>query len=93
MRGARTSQRPRCAIRGDYQPVANFNVGLYAQQAGLPLEGTLGLAGLYASLMSIIDSKRLPELTPAGRHYMTQGWLAGDRGDFDPPSQTQESDP
>jgi hypothetical protein len=69
-----------------FRPIANVNVGLLAQQAGLTLEETLGIAGMYARLRSSnADANGLYGLDHRTLHYITRGHEIGRAGMFDPP--------
>jgi len=75
-----------------YQPVSNFNVGLFSQQAGFSLQETLDNAKRYAKHFSSNYMPDQPDgLDPRVRTYIIQGWHSGERGDFDPPSAGQNS--
>ncbi|CAN5814739.1 hypothetical protein BH11PSE3_BH11PSE3_36480 [soil metagenome] len=70
-----------------FRPIANVNVGLLGQQAGLTLEEILGVAGMYARLRSSnADESRLYGLDPRTLHYITRGYEIGQSGMFDQPS-------
>ena len=67
-----------------FLPIANINVGLLAQQAGLTLEETLGIAGAYAQLKSSnANSRGLYGLDHRTLHYITRGYEIGRSGMFD----------
>lgn len=69
-----------------FRPIANVNVGLLGQQAGLTLEETLDIAGLYARLRSSnADPSGLYGLDHRTMHYITRGHEIGRSGLFDPP--------
>jgi hypothetical protein len=68
-----------------FRPIANVNVGVFAQQAGLTLEQTLEVAGLYArNFSSNTDPSKPHGLDPITLHYITQGYKIGQSGVFDP---------
>lgn len=70
-----------------FRPIANVNVGLLGQQAGLTLEETLDIAGTYARLRSSnADKKGLYGLDPRTLHYITRGHEIGRTGMFDAPA-------
>lgn len=70
-----------------FRPIANVNVGLLGQQAGLTLEEILGIAGTYARLRSSnADEGGLYGLDPRTLHYITRGYEIGQSGLFDQPS-------
>ena len=72
----------------EYRPIADINVGLFSQQAGLTLNETLSVAGAYASHFSSNASAQNPYgLNPATAGYISQGYQIGERGVFGPPSQ------
>ena len=67
-----------------FRHVANFNIGLYAQQAGLPLDETLGIAGLYAWWKSKNYASGAPYgIDPEDTEFITKGFQAGASGVFD----------
>jgi hypothetical protein len=69
-----------------FRPIANVNVGVFAQQAGLTLEETLDIAGLYARNFSRNSDPSKPHgLDPKTLHYITVGYKIGQSGVFDPP--------
>jgi hypothetical protein len=69
-----------------FRPIANVNVGVFAQQAGLTLEETLDIAGLYArNFSSNADPSKPYGLDPITLHYITVGYKIGQSGVFDPP--------
>jgi len=65
--------------------VANFNVGLFMQQAGVPFWATMVIAGKYAEKYS---SNHRPDqrdgLDPRTREWIKRGYDAGDSGMFTP---------
>jgi hypothetical protein len=67
-----------------FRNVSNFNVGLFCQQAGMTLDETLNLAGLYARLFSNNarpgSSYGLDDRTQA---YIMLGYQTGASGVFD----------
>ena len=68
---------------GQFTPVSNVNVGLFAQQAGLSLEETMAIAGLYARRYS--NNARPGEpygLNPNQLKYITAGFKIGQSGVF-----------
>lgn len=62
-----------------YEYVSNFNIGLYLQQAGLPLSVALGISGLYASLFSKTRS-----VDSGKADLIRQGYAVGKSGSFEP---------
>ncbi len=70
-----------------FRPIANVNVGLLAQQAGLTLDETLGIAGTYARWRSSNADANAPYgLDPVTLHYIKRGYEIGQAGMFDPPA-------
>lgn len=70
-----------------FLPIANINVGLLAQQAGLTLEETLNIAGLYARLRSSnADPSKPYGLAPRTLHFIKRGYEIGQAGIFDRPA-------
>ncbi len=70
-----------------YAHVSNFNVGLFAQQAGLPLEQILWIAGRFACNFSANAKPSEPYcLHPEQLQYITMGYKTGQSGMFDPPA-------
>ena len=70
-----------------YAHVSNFNVGLFAQQAGLPLEQILWIAGKFACNFSRNAKENEPYcLHPEQLQYITMGYKTGQSGMFDPPA-------
>jgi hypothetical protein len=70
-----------------FRPIANVNVGLLAQQAGLTLDQTLDIAGTYARLRSSNADPNAPYgLDPQTLHYIKRGYEIGQTGMFDPPT-------
>lgn len=68
-----------------FRPIANINVGLIGQQAGLTLEEILGVAKTYARLRSSnADPGGLYGLDRRTLHYITRGYEIGQSGMFDP---------
>lgn len=69
-----------------FQPIANINVGLFCQQAGLSLEDTLKIAGFYASILSSNAKPDKPYgLDPRTAHFIKEGYKIGQSGMFDRP--------
>lgn len=68
----------------DFQAVSNFNVGLFAQEAGLSLDETLRIAGLFARLFSK-NARPAQEygLDSTVVTYIRKGFAAGQSGMFD----------
>ena len=64
--------------------VSNFNVGLFAQHAGLPLEQILWIAGKFACNRSNNAKEKEPYcLDPEHqRRYITAGYESGQSGVF-----------
>jgi hypothetical protein len=70
-----------------FRPIANVNVGLLAQQAGLTLDQMLDIAGTYARLRSSNADPNAPYgLDPQTLHYIKRGHEIGQTGMFDPPT-------
>ncbi len=71
-----------------FRDVSNFNVGLFCQQAGLSLDETLNISGLYAWFFSNNSKPRLPyNLETRTKDYTILGYKTGESGTFDlPPS-------
>jgi hypothetical protein len=68
-----------------FQSVSNFNVGLFCQQAGLSLDQTLRISGIYARLNSQNAQPSNPYgLANENLHFITEGYNAGTSGQFDP---------
>ena len=68
---------------GQFTPVSNVNVGLFAQQAGLSLEETLAIAGLYARRYSNNAKPGEPYgLNPNQLKYTMAGFKIGQSGVF-----------
>lgn len=68
-----------------FRDVANFNVGLYMQQAGFTLNETLSIAGTFASLRS--DNKKSDQpygLDAQTAEFIKIGYEAGAKGMFGP---------
>ena len=62
----------------NFRDVSNFNVGLFAQQAGLSLEDTLRIAGGYAGFASSNASSNSPYgLAAQTREFIETGYKAG----------------
>ena len=67
--------------------VSNFNVGLFAQQAGLPIEQILWIAGKFACNLSANAKPSEPYcLHPEQPQYITMGYKTGQSGMFDLPA-------
>jgi RHS repeat-associated protein len=61
-----------------FRDVSNFNVGLFAQQAGMTLEETLTTAGTFAHWFSGNSSPNSPYgLAPQTAEFIRTGWQAG----------------
>ncbi len=70
-----------------FRPIANVNVGLLGQQAGLTLEETLDIAGTYARWRSSNADPNSPSgLDPRTFHFIKRGYEIGQTGMFDPPA-------
>ena len=70
-----------------FRPIANVNVGLLGQQAGLTLDETLDIAGTYAQLRSSNADPKAPYgLDPRTLHYIKRGYEIGQTGMFDQPA-------
>ena len=68
-----------------FRDVANFNVGLFCQQAGLTLTQTLLIAGTYATFNSKNRNFSKPYfLDERTRRYIEKGYAAGASGTFGP---------
>ena len=68
-----------------FRDVANFNVGLYMQQAGFTLDETLSIAGTFASIRSINKRPGLPYgLDPQTAEFIEVGYNSGTKGVFGP---------
>ena len=68
-----------------FRNVSNVNVGLFMQQAGIPLPITLTVAGLFAFKYS--NNYRPDEeygLDPQTREFIENGYKIGERGLFNP---------
>jgi len=73
--------------RREFRDVANFNVGLYCQQAGLTFEETLKTAGVYASLFSRNRDAAAPVgLDPQTRDMIASGFAIGESGVYGRPA-------
>jgi hypothetical protein len=68
--------------------VSNFNVGLFAQQAGLPLEQILWIAGKFACNFSNNAKEKEPYCLDSEhqRRYITAGYQSGESGAFVSPA-------
>lgn len=61
-----------------FRDVSNFNVGLFAQQAGMTLEDTLSTAGSFAKMFSSNYSPNSPYgLAPQTAEFIKAGYQAG----------------
>jgi hypothetical protein len=70
--------------------VSNFNVGLFAQQAGLTLDDVLTFAGIYATFRSRNAKFSDPHhLNPEQLQFITAGYKAGESGAFGQPDDTR----
>lgn len=70
-----------------FRPIANVNVGLLGQQAGLTLDETLDIAGTYAQLRSSNADPKAPYgVDPRTLHYIKRGYEIGQTGMFDQPA-------
>jgi len=68
-----------------FRDVANFNVGLYMQQAGFTLDETLSIAGKFASIRSSNKRPGLPYgLDPQTAEFIEVGYNSGTKGVFGP---------
>jgi hypothetical protein len=66
-----------------YRDVSNFNVGLFCQQAGLPLEEVLGAAGRYARIFSGNAKPDQPYgLDSRTADFIKSGYAVGQSGVF-----------
>ena len=67
----------------EYRDVSNFNVGLYAQQAGLSKDDTLAISGAFARALSSNARSNEPySLDPRTREFIEIGWDKGASGAF-----------
>ena len=77
-----------------FRDVSNFNVGLYMQQAGIPLVATLMVAGQYAKKHS---SNYMPDepygLDPRVKRWIERGYEAGETGGFKRPPRMKKAAP
>ena len=70
-----------------FRPIANINVGLLGQQAGLTLDEILGIAGMFARLRSSNADPNAPYgLSARTLHYIKRGYEIGQNGQFDTPA-------
>ena len=70
---------------GQFRNVSNFNVGLFAQQAGLSLDDTLRIAGTFAALRSSNAEPDQPYgLNARTAEFIRKGFAAGASGAFNP---------
>ena len=77
-------QQFRFVQRRQFHPIANINVGLWAQQAGLTLEQTLELSGWYARQSSSnAEPKSEYGLAERTEHFIREGYRIGQSGMFD----------
>jgi hypothetical protein len=82
-RGTFDYQRRQGKFLRQFTPVSNVNVGVFAQQAGMSLEETLAIAGLYARLFSSNANDSEPYgLDPDQLKYITAGFKIGQSGVF-----------
>lgn len=83
-------QREGNAISGyvqhrEYRDVSNFNIGLLAQQAGIPERVVLYLSGLYALALSSNAMPREPYFQdPRNVQFIHAGYVNGRSGVFNP---------
>jgi hypothetical protein len=68
-----------------FRNVSNFNVGLFAHQAGMSLEQALAISGLYSSLLGRTDPSQPNSLKARTAEFIRKGFEAGASGLFDPP--------
>jgi hypothetical protein len=69
----------------DFRHVANFNIGLYCQQAGLTLSETLTISGIVARLESSNARPNQPYgLDPQNTYFISEGYRVGASGVFGP---------
>lgn len=67
-----------------FRHVSNFNIGLFAQQAGLSLDEALGISGMYAKWLSRNYKPDQPYgLDPENTEFIRKGFEAGASGVFD----------
>ena len=65
------------------QPLSNFNIGLFCQQAGMTLDQTLRIAGRFALLFSSNSDHTKPYgLRDDNRNLITEGYKRGASGVF-----------
>jgi hypothetical protein len=70
-----------------FRPIANVNVGLLGQQAGLTLEEVLNIAGTFAGLRSSNANSNAPYgLDSQPLRYIKRGYEIGQSGVFAPPA-------
>jgi hypothetical protein len=68
-----------------FRPIADFNVGLFTQQAGLSREEALTIAGKYAHFFSSNANADQPYgIESRTRQFIEAGYDAGERGLFSP---------
>jgi len=68
---------------GQFRPVSNFNIGLFCQQAGLSLDQTLRVSGVYATLFASNADRTKPYSIPDdNRRLITAGFNIGASGAF-----------
>jgi len=83
-RKAATGEKSGFVQLRQFRNISNFNVGLFMQQAGFPLEVTLGLACGYAWMNSSNYRPDAPYgLDPQTREFIEHGYAAGKSGVFD----------
>ncbi|MHC2574976.1 hypothetical protein [Rhizobium leguminosarum] len=67
-----------------FRDISNVNVGLFAQQAGLPIEEILEIAGQFASLRSSNAMPNKPySLDPRNTYLIELGYRLGSSGIFE----------
>jgi hypothetical protein len=72
---------------GQFRAVSDFNVGLFCQQAGLSLDETRWISGLYARLFSSNAKPDQPySLDTRTAAFTTRGYNVGASGLFGPPA-------
>jgi hypothetical protein len=68
-----------------FRNVSNFNVGLFAHQAGMSLDQALTVSGVYSRLFGRPDLSQPNGLQARTAEFIKKGFEAGASGIFDPP--------
>jgi hypothetical protein len=76
----RKNDRDGSTFMSQFSGVANYNVGLFCQQAGFSLFETLSMAGAYALANSSNAQLNWYFLRDENRYYIKAGWEAGQSG-------------